>query len=365
MGGFNLPNLGGGPQMGGGFNLPNLTIGGGTTFTQQLIDLLKQLGTERQVRAGLGQDLFTQLLGAQLEANRRPISLVDQLLLSGQVGSVFPLSQAGEELRGRFTTRPQTNLLGDLQRRLEQYSVGALTPGQQVAEGYDPNSGLPLTPGQEEYIRRLPGARTDAEFRRPQRFQYGGRLRIDPNRLISTPGTAAGPASVIDRTGRSVALMGEAGRPETMTVRGGYAAPRGGTATTFGEAAGAPQSGAGNGEAQLRAKLRQDDQIRFDELTRLRPELPFDVRYSIAQRSGDFEQYVGAQTDPRVAAARLVGGAISGDVRYSPKLLRSLALGRVPSPADLTARDFANLPPDLQQAFISVIGPDELAQFGF
>src|SRR3972149_2587252 len=110
------------------FDISNPTIGGGSQFTAYLLDLLNQLGQQRNYRAGLGSDLFGSLLGAQLEANRRPISLVDQLLLSGQVGSPFALSQSSQEQRGRYTSAPQSNLLGDLMRRLDMFSVGALTP---------------------------------------------------------------------------------------------------------------------------------------------------------------------------------------------------------------------------------------------
>src|SRR3990170_2365098 len=134
------------------FDISNPTIGGGSQFTAYLLDLLNQLGQQRNYRAGLGSDLFGRLLGAQLEANRRPISLVDQLLLSGEVGSVFPLSQANQEQRGRYSSAPQSNLMSDLQRRLEMFTVGALTPSQQVGEGYDPSTGVRLTPKQRDYI---------------------------------------------------------------------------------------------------------------------------------------------------------------------------------------------------------------------
>jgi len=350
----------------GGFSLPNLTLGGGSEWTQQLMQLLDSLGQQRNVRAGLGQDLFGQLLGAQLEANRRPISLVDQLLLSGQVGSTSPLSQAGQEQIGRYTSRPQSNLLGDLQRRLEMFSIGALTPTQQVQEGFAPDTGIRLSDQQRRYIEALargtgrePGRFADE----PRQMQYGGRMRIDPSAPISTRTTAAGPASVIDRTGRPVALLGEAGRAETMNVTGqAKGTTGGGTATTFG---GEGQAVAQDVEAQRIAKLRPDERIRYDEITRLHPELPFQTRLSTAQRPGDFEQWVGQTTDPRAAGARLIGGAISGDTRFSPGLLRSLALGRAPSPGELTARDFASLPPDIQDSLASVIGPDLMRQFLF
>ena len=118
-------------------------------------------------------------------------------------------------------------------------------------------------------------------------------------------------------------------------------------------------------EEQYRPKLRPDEQIRWDEITRVRPDLPADMRFNIARNPGAFEQYLGIQTDPRAAGSRLIAGAISGDVRYSPALLRSLALGRAPSPGEMTARDFASLPPDLQESLMSVIGPDLFRQFAF
>lgn len=351
------------------FSIPNQTIGGGTAFTAQLMQLLEMLSQSRNVRAGLGSDLFSNVLGMQLEANRRPISLVDQLLLSGQVGSALPLSQAGQEQIGRFTSRPQSNLMADLQRRLEMFTVGALTPQQQVSEGFNPQTGISLTQAERDYIRSLAESRGQepGQFAdEPRQFAHGGRLRIDPGRIVSTPSTIAGPASVVDRTGRRVALMGEAGRPETLTVSPGV---RGGIATTTGgegEAPGLEVPGGGvPPEEQARGKLRRDEQIRFDEITRLRPGLPLDVRLIIAERPGAFEQWIGVQTDPRAAGSRLIGGAIAGDERFSPSLLRSLALGRAPSPGELTARDFSSLPPDVQQSLMSVIGPDLMQQFFF
>lgn len=345
----------------GNFNIPNLTLGAGSDFTAQLIALLEQLNSSRNYRAGLGSDLFGSLLGAQLEANRRPISLVDQLLLSGQVGSALPLSQAGQEQLGRYTSRPQSNLLGDLQRRLDMFSVGALTPVQQVSEGYNPESGVRLTQPERDYIRadaRNRGLEPGQFADEPRAMQYGGRMRIDPNQIVSTPSRVAGPASVVDRTGRSVARIGEAGRAEDMTV-----SPRGGYATTSRAPGGTMSGPYATTQSPSGAILRPDEQIRFDEITRVRPELPVEVRVSIAQNPGGFEQYVGVQTDPRAAGSRLIGGAISGDARYSPGLQRSLALGRAPSPGELTARDFTSLPPDLQEALMSVIGPDLFRQF--
>jgi hypothetical protein len=343
--------------MPGGFTLPNVTVGGGSQFTAQLMQLLEMLGQQRNVRAGLGSDLFSNLMGAQLEAQRRPISLVDQLLMSAKFGSVMPLSQGGEAGRAEFTSRPQSNLMSDLQRRLEMFTVGALTPQQQVSEGFDPATGVRLSQTQRDFIRALSeqSGRTPGQFAdEPRRLQFGGRLRIDPNRAISTPSTVAGPASVVDRTGRRVALMGEAGRPETLSVSPGV---RGGIATTAGDQGEAP--------GQERPNLRADQQIRFDEITRVRPELPFEVRVAIAQRPGQFEEWIGVQTGPRTAAARLVGGAIAADRRFSPTMLSPLARGLAPGPEQMTARDFTMLPPDMQQALMSAIGPDLFTQWAF
>ena len=329
---------------------PNITIGGGSQFTAYLMQLLDMLGQQRTQRAGLGSDLFSSLLGAQLEANRRPISLVDQLLLSGQVGSALPLSQASQELHGQFTSRPQSNLLNDLQRRLEMFTVGALTPTQQVGEGFNPQTGVRLSQAERDYIRALarqqgqePGQFADE----PRRMQFGGRLRIDPNAALSTRRSVAGPASVVDRSGRQVALMAEAGKPETMSVSG---------AKDVGEAPGVQV-----GESP---QLRADEQIRFEEISRVRPDLPFEVRVNIARFPGGFEQWVGIQTDPRVASSRYIGGAIASDQRYSPTLQRSLALGRTPSPSELTAEDIASLPPYLQDSLIGLLGSDRLFELG-
>ena len=332
-----------------GFSIPNQTIGGGSTFTAFLLQLLEQLGNQRNFRAGLGSDLFSNVLNRQLEAARSPINLVDRLLLSGEVGSINPLSQASQEQLGRFTSRPQ-NDAGDLFRRLNLFTIGALTPEQQVSEGFDPQTGLMLTEKQRDFLRitatnagREPGQFADE----PQRLAHGGQLRIDPGAAVSRANTVAGPATVVDRTGRRVALVGEAGQPETLDVR----------PTT-----------AGSGEVpgiEVPPELRRDEQFRFDEITRVQPNLSIQQRLNIARFPGGFEQFVGIQTDPRAAGARLLGGALSGDMRFREPLVRALALGRAPSPGELNAEEFTSLSPDLQDALIAVVGPDLAQQFFF
>ena len=81
------------------------------------VDLLGTLAQERQGRAGTAQNLFSELLGAEREARRRPVSLVDQLALAGQFGSVMPLSQLDSEQLSGFGLKPGA-LTGDLQQRI-------------------------------------------------------------------------------------------------------------------------------------------------------------------------------------------------------------------------------------------------------
>lgn len=341
-----------------GFSLPiqNPTIGGGTAFTQQILDLLNQLSGSRNFRAGLGSDLFTNVLNRQLEAARSPINLVDRLLLSGQVGSINPLSQASQEQLGRFTSRPQTNLGADLLRRLEMFTIGALTPEQQVQEGFDPQTGIKLSSKQRDFIRADATNRgiTPGQFAdEPQRLGHGGRLTVDPNKAVSRGASVAGPASVVDRTGRSVALIGEAGQAETLSVTPGQPPSEGVGSIT-------PQSG-----LQPAPALRRDEQFRLDELRRLAPGQTLNNLTNIARFPGGFEQFLGQDTDPRAAGARLIGGSLAADVRFRDPLVRSLALGRAPSPGEITAREFSLLPPDTQDAIISVVGPDLARQFFF
>lgn len=350
-----------------GFDIPNQTIGGGSAWYDLLMRVMEELGQGRGVRAGLGSDLFSNLLNRQLEANRRPISLMDQLLLSREVGSVFPLSQASQEQLGRYSSRPQSNLMSDLQRRLGMFSLGALTPEQQVSEGFDPQTGIRLSERQRDYIRALAqqGGMEPPQFAdEPRRMQFGGRLRIDPSRVVSTPSTVAGPASVVDRTGRRVALMGEAGQPETMTVGGGGVG--GGVAATSGETA----QGEGVFPEHVLAALPRDVRLRLEEFVAATGGLAGvpggkATAMGIAQRPGDFEQWIGVQTPAHVELSRAIGGAIAGDQRFSPSMLRALAMGRTPQPQELTASDIANLPPDMQQMLISAIGPEQMMQFGF
>lgn len=375
--------------MGGAFQLPNLTVGGGSAFSALLAQLLGELGQQRNVRAGLASDLFGQLLNRGMEANRRGgLGLVDQLLLGGEVGSVLPLSQGSQEQLGRYTSRPEGNLLQDLQRRLDLFSVGMLTPTQQVAAGFNPSTGVELTPSESEYIRLAgmsPQQRTrdavahgvnpqtgapltDPERRYisalPQGFQYGGSAVIDPKRLRSTGGYWAGPATITDVSGKKVGRIGEGRRPEQVNITPMPVGIGTGPISVQGSAKTPPASATPGATDEL-ASLPLDVQYRLEAITQARPDLPMDVRLNIARSPGGFEAYSGIQTDPRAAGARLLGGALQGDRRFSGSLVRSLALGRPPSPADLNAADFSRLPPDLQESLLSVVGPDLARQWLF
>ena len=357
--------------MAGSFPIQNPTLAGGTALTQQMLDLWNQLTGNVNFRAGLGSDLFSGLMNQQLQAARSPINILDRLTLAGEIGSNVPLSQGSQEQLGRFTSRPQSNVMQDLLRRLNMFTVGALTPEQQVSEGFDPQTGLTLAPKQRDFLRaaatnagRTPGTFADE----PLRLAHGGRLTIDPNQAVSRGTSVAGPASVVDRTGRTVALAGEAGQRESLTVNpgvGGVGADRSGLKRTI------RRGGTDNAIPDQQVpdeQLRRDEQFRFDEISRVQPNLSFDQRLNIARFPGGFEQFVGIQTDPRAELARRTGFSIAGDRRIGDPLVRSLALGRAPTGADLTSEEFFNtISPDAQNAIISLVGtnPEDLQQFLF
>ena len=85
----------------------------------------------------------------------------------------------------------------------------------------------------------------------------------------------------------------------------------------------------------------------------------------IAQRPGDFERMIGQEPNARATAARLLAGGIQQDVRFRNPLVRSLALGQAPTSANISAQEFAALPPDFRDALIGIIGEDQLPGFLF
>lgn len=376
----------------GAFNFPisNPTIGGGTAFTGLLAEFLSQLGQQRLGRASIAQDLFSNLFGAQMEATRRPISLVDQLLLSGQVGNIFPLSQAGPEELRRFTTPTRNPLLENLMNRLDIFSRGALTPSEQREER------LRSRPEVQSAVNRFGRGGTVADIGRAvQGFQRGGRLIVDPRKRRGVD-SVAGPVSIFDRQGEPVGVAGEGGRPETIDIRpivGGGAQRRispqtGGALDTERGISPLPTGGVleqrrgitplptGGVLAPLdRAApqvptrdvvLSRDEQFRLEELQRVRPDLPFEQAVAIARNPAGLEALAGIETEPRTAAARLIANALSADQRFGDPFVRSLALGRAPAPGvEATMADLMGLSPDLLGSLQSVIGPGLLPQFLF
>ncbi len=353
----------------GSFPITNPTVTGGTAILdlQRLLDQLENEG--RLGRAAVGQDLFSSLLGAQTEANRRPISLVNQLALSGQVGSQFPLSQASQDQLNRFRTPNQNPLLQRLIDRLDIFSERALDEGQrsearrrEVASDF----------GDGAFIGDVQG--------RVKRLAHGGQLIIAPGKATGArkpAGAIAGPVSINDRTGRTVAIAGEGGGAETIdvkpipdeTIRSIGPA---GTALLDPKAGLDDQRGTnpvGENVAldlTLPDNLSRTERFRSEELLRLRPDLGIERIVAIARSPAGLEALAGTETDPRAAAARLIGEAIGQDNRFSDAFVRSLSLGRSPAPGtEATARDFTTLSPDLQESLKSLIGPDLFSQFAF
>ncbi len=324
-----------------GFSIQNPTVTGGSTFLD-LLNRFRSLLNERQLgQAAVGQDLFGSLLGAQMEANRRPISLVNQLALSGQVGSQFPLSQASEDQLRRYRTPNQNPLLQRLMDRLDIFSEGMNTPAQ---------------------------------------LAHGGQLIVDPSKSkTSGGGSVAGPVTINDRSGKTVAVAGESGGAEKIDVQP-IPAPIQKVVDRFGPKEGVFIGDIGRavqahttqkGEkavaaADLPSDLSRTERFRALELLRLRPDLDIERIVAIARSPAGLEALAGTQTDPRAAAARLIGEAIGQDNRFSDSFVRSLALGRPPAPGtEATARDVTTLSPDLLASLQSLIGPDLFSEFAF
>jgi hypothetical protein len=345
---------------------PNITIGGGTEFNTFLAEMLRQLGEQRLGRAGVAQDLFSQLFGAQIEANRRPISFVDQLMLSGEVGNVFPFSQAGSERLARFRTPPRTDLVRRLMDRLDIFSRGALTEQEQQEET------IRSTPGLQGALSSF-GQGTDIGdiFETVQGFAHGGTMTVDPKKKTSTKSTVAGPISIFDKQGQPVAVAGEGGQQEVVSfepirqpIRRDSVAPppsrpQGGGIDLASQAlAGHPRL------AGRDVVLTRDEKFRLDEL--LAQKVSFDEAVNIARNPGQFEAFIGQQSDPFAVASRALSSALAGDTRFSDPFVRALALGRQPAPGvEATTRDLSLLPRDLLEALQSIVGPDNFGQYLF
>ena len=232
----------------------------------------------------------------------------------------------------------------------------------------------------------------------PVGLAHGGTLNVDPRRAQTSGTSIAGPATVVDRLGKTAAVIGEGGGQETIsnvqpTTAGHQQGPGavdlglhsagptvpvnrpsspGVPSRVFGDFATDFQPGVGQFTG-----LPRDVALRLQEiLNNVRGAGPtfgaaLDPREAlqIAQRPADFEQFTGMERDPiaqaRAVAARGLAQGIQQDVRFGNPLVRQLALGRSPTPADFTAREFSDLGPFNRDVLSSIIGPDLLPEFLF
>lgn len=396
----------------------NPILGGGTAF-QALLNQVRALESADQAgRAQTGLGLLGLVTEQQLAASRRPISIVDQLLLSNEFGTTSPLSQLPPERAAAFGIQQNTGQLGSLADIIASFSAGAIPQaevigvfrengvawarvrlpgggtgritldeskrgGLQTVAGRNGPYTVAVSPALDWLARQERGSQSSAtaaprqaagqafnpfspgttpqDLGVPPAFlARGGSFTVKPGQKKTGSGSVAGPVRMVDRTGNVVAVAGEGARPETITVK-----PQGSVASSSAiPPAGSPFPGA---PAPLVAPegTPRDVQFRFDALLEAAPNITLQQALEIARRPGGFEAFLGQQTDPRTQASRLLGGALSADLRFSDPFLRALALGRAPTPSELTARDVTTLPPDLRDVLASVVGQDLFPQFLF
>lgn len=370
----------------GTFPIQNPIVGGGTAFNDIVAQLMRSLADTRAQRAQVGGGLFSEVLGAETAARRRPVNIVDELLLASEFGSTMPLSQVSPERLSQLGGRTNP-ALGQLFDTLMTFARGANPPA-----GSEPGAVLQRL---EEFQRAAPDVPTETALgiaRRPEDFlrfvgapaspvqmRHGGSLVADPRRALTTgAGTtgiqAAGPVSLVDRNRQTVAVAGEGARPERLTVDplpiglGGSGQARTQTRQpehTFDAIDRLAAEQAGGFSPETRAGFDRDVRFRLEEFMRRAPGVNPKTALGIAQRPGDFERFVGVESDPRAVAARLLGGGIQSDVRFQDPLVRALALGQAPTSATLSSAEFSALPPDLMQALIGIIGEEQLPGFLF
>lgn len=458
----------------------NPTIGGGTAFNDIVAQLLATLGETTGQRAQVGAGLFSDLLSAQTAARRRPVNIVDQLLLANEFGSTMPLSQIpGGRLASQFGVR-ENPALGNLFDIVSGFAQGALPQARAIFVERDaagniksayfrlPNGDLervPIPPGaqgirtiqgrsgpfninfddvnnfgaaaEQSFQERLAMATTPEqrqqlidqrnaalqlqaeqfnrdflEQRRPDlappaagpttgvqgdidrsgavdsrdaalilqqeaglldenfnpigaaQMQSGGNFKVDPLRATTAGQSIAGPATVVDRLGKPAAVIGEGRTAENVAVTAKQPLPaKQPPPTNF------PTVAAGDmTKAEQIAALSRGGQFRLAELQRRFPGMNFQDLLGPAGSPGKFNEQLGITDSEQLAraqASQLLGGAIESDIRFQNPLVRALALGRAPTSAELNAREFAALPPDLRDALIGVIGEDQLPGFLF
>lgn len=142
--------------VGGQFPIANPTVGGGTAFNDIVAQLLATLSQAQGQRAGVGADIFSTLLQAETAARRRPVNIVDQLLLAGEFGSVMPLSQISGDRLAQLGGRTSSDL-SSLFDSLRGFAQGAIPQGQvsnlfRDAQGNPTQAVVRLPNGQLEII---------------------------------------------------------------------------------------------------------------------------------------------------------------------------------------------------------------------
>ncbi len=375
-----------------GFPIENPTLGGGTEIQQLGLGVADIARSDRFGRASVGSDVFGGLLNAELSARRRPVSIVDQLLLANQFGSVLPLSQLGDRALTPRTNPALGSILDELMRFISGENIpsvsaqqGGEAPGQQVPDDPQPTATsfgdsrdalLALQGGDQEASQAI--LRREAGLP-PVKLAHGGTLTVDTRRRKTVGTSVAGPATVVDSSGQAAAVIGEAGGAETVsnveqitntphiTPQDQLAPPVqsrtfGGPGTEFAQ----NQPGTGQFLGQPRDVLFRMEAIREALAnTGFGNAISDSQALQIAQRPEDFNEFTGQEFNPTASSARLLGGALTADQRFSDPLVRALARGRAPNAAETTAQEFAALPPDMRNVLIDIIGVDQLPGFLF
>ncbi len=365
--------------MGGSLNIGSPTIGGGTAFQAILADMLGLISEDTRGRAEVGLGLFGGLLESELSARRRPVSIVDQLLLSDEFGTQLPLSQLPPERSRAFGIREPNPLLGELRDSLGDFATGRDARFEQFWESFanaprerggilfgesDPRGrwinslrfvdmvGVQHVP---EIARRVSEAGADELGRRllrhfssadtPRQMQAGGTITVVPGQKRTQGDRVAGPVTITDRTGKAVAVAGEGTNPETINV--------------------VPQGSEASSQREIPPDLERDVRFRLEEILRRAPFISLQQALSAASTPESFEPFLDSPTDPRTVASRLLGGGLSADLRFTDPFVRALVLGRAPTPSELTARDVTTLSPFNRDILAGVVGEEQFPQFLF
>ena len=396
----------------------NPILGGGTAF-QALLNQVRALESADQAgRAQTGLGLLQLLTEQQLAASQRPISIIDQLLLGAEFGTISPFSQLSGERLAEFGIQKNPGQLGSLADIIAKFSAGAIPqaevigvfrengvpwarvrlPGggtgritldeskrgglQTVAGRNGPytvavdsaldwlanqerNAQQPSTsaaprpaPSSNAFNPFSPGT-TPQDLGLPAPLSHGGSFTVNPRQAKTTASAAAGPVRMVDATGKVVAVAGEAGaNTETISVtpRTATAIPPGDTPVPF---PGAPAP------LVTPEGTPRDVQFRFDALLEAAPDITLQQALDISRNPAGFEAFLGGKTDPRAQAARPLAKGLAQDLRFSDPFVRALALGRAPTPSELTARDVTILPQDLRDVLASLVGQGNFTQFLF